>query len=238
VECLVQVIADYDTTPFERIMRPILSHTDILVDAPRRIDQPACPSEPLGDSADHAVLVDLSVDPYDCRTYPNFTKGIEGIPQGNLDQYIFAPDDPAYDSIPECISTTHRRYAISCYSWPGIHPRECMEVYGHQLRPLMRKLIEKGGVDNINPNGSFFERAISKAKLSTCCKIRQRRPNNIFNKSIVQGSAFLGSYQRPGILQWRALTASRMMKEAGERRVYLPDFIQFLAGEGACIYLE
>jgi alanine dehydrogenase len=174
----VQVsVVDFDSTPFENVMRPILAHTDILVDATQRIDptRPVIPNDWVGYLPDHAVLVDLSVDPYDCRTYPNFTKGIEGIPQGNLDQYVFAPDDRAYDSIPECISTIHRRYAVSCYSWPGIHPKECMQVYGYQLQPLMRKLIEKGGVDNINPSGSFFERAIGRAKLSTWLKKLEER---------------------------------------------------------------
>ena len=72
-------------------------------------------------------------------------KGIEGIPQGNLDQYIFRPDDPAYEQMPECVKAKNRRFAISCYSWPGIHPVECMRVYGRQLRPLMRTLIERAG---------------------------------------------------------------------------------------------
>jgi alanine dehydrogenase len=36
----------------------------------------------------------------------------------------------------------------------------------------------------------------------------------------------------------RTIGFPRMMKEAGERRVYLPDFIQFLTREGAEVYLE
>ena len=97
-------------------------------------------------------------------------KGIEGIPQGNLDQYIFAPDDPAYDLIPACILKTHRRHAVSCYSWPGLYAKACMEVYGRQLQPIFRTLIRKGGLAGINPNGRYFERAIARAQLS-------RRPN-------------------------------------------------------------
>jgi alanine dehydrogenase len=93
-------------------------------------------------------------------------KGIEGIPQGNLDKYIFAPDDPVYDQLPECVAARHRRYVVSCYSWPGIFPRECMQVYGHQLQPIMRVLFERGGIERINPAGSFFERAIARAQLS------------------------------------------------------------------------
>ena len=165
----VQVeVVDYDLTSIEEIMKPLLSHTDMLVDATQRPDPsvPVIPNEWVAYTPPHAVLVDLSVDPYDCNTSPMFVKGIEGIPQGNLDQYIFTPDDPAFNTIPDCFSAVHRRTVVSCYSWPGIHPVECMEVYGRQLRPLMRNLIEKGGVQGINPNGKFFERALSRALLS------------------------------------------------------------------------
>jgi alanine dehydrogenase len=114
----------------------------------------------------HAVLLDLSVDPYDCDGNELIVKGIEGIPQGNLDQYIFRPDDPAYEHVPECVQAKNRRFTVSCYSWPGIHPVECMRVYGRQLRPLLRTLIEKGGTQNIEARGRFFERALSRAMLS------------------------------------------------------------------------
>jgi alanine dehydrogenase len=115
---------------------------------------------------EHAVILDLSVDPYDCGTEINSIKGIEGIPQGNLDQYIFAPDDPAFDKLPDCIPTQNRRYTVSCYSWPGIYPVKCMRVYGRQIRPFLQVLIEKGATAGIDPQGSFFERAIARALLS------------------------------------------------------------------------
>jgi alanine dehydrogenase len=165
----VQVTAvDYDLTQHAKLMRPILANTDILVDATQRPDptQPVIPNEWIAHMPEHAVLLDLSVDPYDCSVDPVHVKGIEGIPQGNLDQYVFAPDDPAYDQLPDCVSTRNRRYAVSCYSWPGIFPRECMLVYGRQLQPILRVLFERGGIDRINPAGSFFERAIGRAQLS------------------------------------------------------------------------
>jgi alanine dehydrogenase len=115
----------------------------------------------------HAVLLDLSVDPYDCGDIVRTVKGIEGIPSGNLDQYVFAPDDAAFERVPSCVSTANRRYSVSCYSWPGIHPKECMEHYGRQLRPLMRTLIERGGWQNVRRRGKFFERALSRALLSS-----------------------------------------------------------------------
>jgi alanine dehydrogenase len=165
----VQVtVVDYDTTSFSKIMLPILARTDILVDATQRSNpsRPVIPNDWIGYMPSHTVLLDLSVDPYDCNGDELIVKGIEGIPQGNLDQYIFRPDDPAYERVPECVKAKNRRFAVSCYSWPGIHPVECMRVYGRQLRPLLRTLIEKGGTQNIEAHGRFFERAISRAMLT------------------------------------------------------------------------
>jgi alanine dehydrogenase len=165
----VQVTAvDYDVSRMEDVMLAILSHTDLLVDATQRPDpsQPVIPNDWIGHMPEHAVLLDLSVDPYKCTTEAFSVKGIEGIPHGNLDHYVFAPDDPFFDTIPECINTTHRRYSVSCYSWPGIYPHRCMEVYGRQIIPVIRTLIEWGGIQHIDPHGRFFHRAIARAMLS------------------------------------------------------------------------
>lgn len=165
----VQVTAiDYDLTDREETMKEILAHTDILVDATQRPDASkiVIPNDWIGIMPEHAVLVDLSVDPYDCLVDPSEVKGIEGMPQGNLDQYVFMPNDSVYDRIPDCVSTRHRRHAVSCYSWPGIHPKQCMALYGDQIRPIMRTIIDRGGLENINSNGRYFERAIGRALLS------------------------------------------------------------------------
>lgn len=165
----VQVTAvDYDLTRFEAYMTSLLKRTDILVDATQRPDpaRVVIPNKWIAHLPEHAVLLDLSVDPYDCTVEMLSLKGIEGIPQGNLDKYIFPPDDPAYADIPDCVDTTHRRHAVACYSWPGIYPRKCMEVYGKQIQPVFRVLIERGGPKNIDPNGKFFERAIARAQPS------------------------------------------------------------------------
>jgi alanine dehydrogenase len=160
-------VVDYDFTAHELHLRALLAETDLLVDATQRPD----PSRPVVRNAwlaglpPHAVLLDLSVDPYDCALDPPAVKGLEGIPQGNLDQYVFAPDDPAWDCLPACVDARQRRWAASCYSWPGVHPRECMQLYGQQLQPILRTLIEKGGLAGVNPEGRFFERAIGRALL-------------------------------------------------------------------------
>jgi alanine dehydrogenase len=159
---------EYDTTRFENIMRRLLAESEILVDATQRPDptRAVIPNRWIGEMPDYAVLVDLSVDPYKCDDDPPTVKGIEGMPQGSLDQYVFAPDDPAFDLIPSCIETTHRRSSVSCYSWPGIHPRECMDLYGNQLFPIIRRLIEAGSPDHIHPKGGHFQRALARALLS------------------------------------------------------------------------
>jgi alanine dehydrogenase len=161
-------VVDYDLTAHPSVMRPLLAQTDLLVDATQRPDpsRPVIPNAWLADLPAHAVLLDLSVDPYDCTVDPPAVKGIEGIPQGNLDQYVFPPADPAWDRLPGCVDTRQRRWAAACYSWPGVHPRECMQVYGQQLQPILRTLIDRGGLANIQPDGRFFERAIARAQLS------------------------------------------------------------------------
>jgi alanine dehydrogenase len=165
----VQVTAiDFDLTGREDIMGDILTRTDLLVDATQRRDpsKAVIPNEWVGWLPEHAVIVDLSVDPYICQSDPIEVKGIEGIPQGNLDQYVFMPNDPAYERIPGCVSTKNRRYAVSCYSWPGIHPRDCMILYGQQIRPILRTITDRGGIQHVNPHGRYFERAIGRAMLS------------------------------------------------------------------------
>ena len=165
----VQVTAiDYDLAGREDIMYDILARTDLLVDATQRRDtsKAVISNEWVGWLPKHAVIVDLSVDPYICQHEPIQVKGIEGIPQGNLDQYVFMPDDPAYERLPDCISTKKRRHTVSCYSWPGIRPKRCMKLYGEQIRPILRTITDRGGIQHVNPHGRYFDRAIWQAMLS------------------------------------------------------------------------
>ncbi len=160
-------VLDYDLTGKEALMVDVLRRTDLLIDATQRPDasKMVIANRWIGEMPDHAVLLDLSVDPYECEADPPGVKGLEGIPQGNLDQFVFAPDDPAWNAVPDCADTTHRRAAVSCYSWPGVHPRRCMSLYGKQLAPLMRTIMTMG-ISSIDANGSFFQRALSRAMLS------------------------------------------------------------------------
>lgn len=166
-------VLDYDLTSHQAVMIELLRRTDVLVDATQRPDpsKPVVPNEWLAFLPLHAVILDLSVDPYECEAPRPSVKAIEGIPHGNLDQYIFAPDDPAFDRLPTCVNAKNRRHVVSCYSWPGLTPRECMDIYGKQLAPILRTLIQAGGVQSIHPEGTFFERAIARAMLSRWTQI-------------------------------------------------------------------
>ena len=144
-----------------------LAVTDVLVDATARRDPsvPVVPNAWIGVLPEHAVICDLAVDPYLLDNVPPIVRGIEGIPQGNLDQWEFAPGDPAWDALPPGIPTGERRTVVSCYSWPGVRPEPCMHVYGSQLAPLLERLVSAGGLDGIRPNGSYFEQALARGSL-------------------------------------------------------------------------
>ena len=148
-------------------MEKLFRQSDILVDATYRREptQPLVPNDWLAWLPEHAVIADLAVDPYTLDAEPPVVRGIEGIPQGDLDKYTFMPDDPDWDdTVPESIPSKNRRAVVSCYSWPGIHPEACMHHYGFQLEPLMKTLIRKG-YDHLSLEGDYFERALYRATL-------------------------------------------------------------------------
>lgn len=159
-------VVDYDLTSNENYMLDLLEQTDVLVDATQRPDasRPVIPNAWIASLPQHAVLLDLSVDPYDLSGDPPTVKGIEGVPEGTLDQYTFLPDDPVYRTMDPRIPTANRRVALSCYSWPGVDPRPCMEVYGTQVQPVLRILLERDQWDAVK--GPYYERAVAQAEVS------------------------------------------------------------------------
>ena len=152
----------------EAYMDRRLASTDVLVDASRRTDasRPIVPNAWLRRLPDRAVIVDLSVDPYLLDEHPQVVRGIEGIPKGDLDQYVFGPEDPAWRLLPSSIPATNRRWVVSCYSWPGIRSIECMDRYGHQIEPLILELVHRKGARFLRSNGGYFERALQRASLA------------------------------------------------------------------------
>jgi len=150
-------------------MRERFLHTDLLVDATQRSDpsRPLILNEWLGWLPQHAVVCDLVVDPYVLDGNPPTVRSLEGIPRGNLDQYAFWPEDPKWsDTVPTSIDSRNRRTAVTCYSWPGVHPMDCMALYGRQLSPMLETLFRKGGAKDLQPDGDFFERALCRASVS------------------------------------------------------------------------
>lgn len=148
-------------------MERLFRQADIVVDATSRRDitVPVVPNEWIGWLPQHAVICDLAVDPYLLDNKPPVVRGVEGIPQGNLNKYAFAPTDADWDkTVPASIPSANRRAVVSCYSWPGIHPEACMEHYARQLEPLMEVLLSKP-YKTISLSGGYFERALARAKL-------------------------------------------------------------------------
>ncbi len=148
-------------------IRRLFEETDILIDATQRRNpaKPVIPNKWIKHLPEHAILVDLSVDPYIPNADPPVVRGIEGIPKGDLDKCVFQPTDADWeDTVAPGIATKHRRTAVTCYSWPGFHPESCMIHYAQQLNPMMPVLFEKG-YDGLSLEGGFFERALFRGTL-------------------------------------------------------------------------
>src|SRR5512132_2048038 len=138
---LVTTVGRNVTALPERVEQ-LLGSADILVDATQRHDPsvPVIRNAQLARLPEHAVICDLAA-------------------------YAFETEDPAWEDVPPVIPTSIRRRVVSCYSWPGVHPLECMELYGKQMAPLLTALAERGGAAGLRSEGSFEERALIRGRM-------------------------------------------------------------------------
>ena len=143
-----------------------LEVTDLLIDAAASRRDPADRAEPVDrGAAGRRRDLDLAVDPYDFTTDPPRTKGIEGVPHGNLDRYVFPGRRSGVGRVDHGIDTRERRLALSSTRGPGIEPVDCMRVYGRQIEPVvgvaLRVPVDRLDVESADPQ----ERAVAHAEL-------------------------------------------------------------------------
>ena len=161
------VVVDYDLSGVETYMLERLRVTDLLIDAAHRRDPtvPTVPNAWIGVMPEHATLLDLAADPYDVDGDPPTLKGLEGVPHGSLERFIFEPSDAAWDRATPQVDRTHRRLALSCDAWPGVRPRESMEIYGEQLEDVMDVALSSQPGDWDPRSGHHAERAVARGEM-------------------------------------------------------------------------
>ncbi len=167
---VIASLIERSVTGNEPVLIEELARADIFVDATFRRDPTRYifRNELLGHLPEHAVVVDLAADPYIdlSATEPLQVKAIEGIPTGDLDEYEFPRDHPAFDRLPAGVDARQRRMTVSCYSWPGLTPLKCMKRYGRQVQPFLELLLTKPWDDFCPDDSNYFERALCRGKLN------------------------------------------------------------------------
>lgn len=164
---LVKLLPRNITCDIEEMIH-IIKETDILVDASTRNDTSKYIIENrfLAYLKEHAVILDLTADPYLTDSTPVQVKAIEGIPTGILDKPVIYHDDEIYLSIPKGVNTENRRTVVSCNAWPGIKPQKCMRLYGMQILPILKTIINNDVKTFSNDSDDYFVRAIYKSTLA------------------------------------------------------------------------
>jgi alanine dehydrogenase len=157
---------EQDTTHFKKEIEKIISETDLLIDATQRADfsEYIITNDMLASLKEESCILDLTADHYDDTKKPIQVKGIEGLPYGTLDKYIFDVDAAEYADIPREVKTDNRRITISCNSWPGVFPKKCMKTYEGMLAPFIKVLINKGFNLSL-ASDDLYERALYRSTL-------------------------------------------------------------------------
>lgn len=159
----------------ESLMIPILTDTDILIDASRRtgndLKKPIIKNELLGYMPKHAVICDISLD---CYSDDGQVKPFEGTVCGSLSKPVIYPDDHRYDiQLPEGISSKNRRITVGCDAWPGITPKESILHYENIIKDYLTILLTKD-IDNLEKNSNNpFERALYRSSLKDYLETKQ-----------------------------------------------------------------
>lgn len=159
----------------DREMIRLFMDTDILVDASNR-DNPSkyiVKNDMIGFLKNHSIILDLSCDPYLTDIEPIQVKAIEGIPTGNLDKPVIYTEDEIYKSIPPVVNTKNRRTVVSCNAWPGLKPKECMELYGKQLLPFLKCIFENDFDCIYGDSDDYFKRALYRGTMEYYKKSRK-----------------------------------------------------------------
>ena len=205
-------VVDFDLTRHETYMLERLERTDLLVDATSRRDPsvPVIPNPWLAALPPDAILLDLSSDPYLPEADPPIVKGIEGVPQGDLDRFLFRADDPAWDDA---------------------------AVVGRHHQPPNRALLLRLAGDTpggVHAGVRGADRAVHDPDPPDPTRglgRTGRHPRRASGRP--RGALTMAPHDR-------ALTFGfpRMHKEPGERRDVLPPLVQRLSGCGAAVAVE
>lgn len=149
------------------LLENLLSDSDMLVDCTKRGDpsEIIVPNWLLCSLPEHAVILDITSDPYDGTTSPPRKKAIEGVAYGTLDKFLLETDDPYYETLESLVDTTCRRPVVSCNAWPAFEPEACMKIYEEQLLPLLRVLFEKDPEKVSITSDDMYERALARSTL-------------------------------------------------------------------------
>ena len=151
----------------EKALKNILSSTDILADATKRKDTSKfiIRNSMFGNLPEHAVILDITADPYNPDAEPPTVKGFEGIPYGTLAKYVIDTDDPLYYEIPPFVDTSNRRICVSCNAWPSFEAKKCMKIYEDQLIPFLSILLKSGPTDISEDSDFPMNRALARSTL-------------------------------------------------------------------------
>ncbi len=148
----------------------------ILVDVSQRkiLSQHFITEDVISMLPKETIIVDITADRYEDSSV---VKAIQGIPTGSEKQYVFLPDDEAWENqllVPRQyqLKTDNRRVVVSHYAWPSygtVADRIYnMEKYANQLLPILEKLQKMNLKDlkQYNLNEWSLEKAIYQSTLN------------------------------------------------------------------------